>query len=242
MKRRFLASAAMVGLVVVMFASCGEQPAGAGQATQGAGKNATPTATIYSAPTDTPTPQPTATPAPPGSLPSGTPVVMTDFQGFRFSVQERTGSFSPTYVDGSGTTHTAPPGYDMLVLHFSVRNLLTDRPGIFQALDRDAIGIYGPCFDSTAPRAPNGQCQQNQNWVLWYGSVSSIDEFDIPVGGSARFDYATQYPASTDITAMTMWVSTCKGTGNWDDCSPPEGVDSTIPLAGGVHLSAPTSS
>lgn len=242
MKRRLLATAAMVGLVVV-FASCGEQRAEAGQATRSVGQNATPTATVYSTPTDTPTPQPTATPAPPGSLPSGTSVVFTDFQGFRFSVREQTGSFSPTYVDGAGNSYTAPPGSDMLVLHFMVRNLLTDRPGIFQGLDFDAVGIYGSCVGAGgAWQSPTGQCLQNQNWAGWIGSVPDGNELTIPPGGSAQFDYATQYRMSTDITAMTMWIINCKGDGNFEDCSLPTGADSAIPLAGGVLLSAPTNS
>ncbi|MGH2514532.1 MAG: hypothetical protein ACRDHP_02655, partial [Ktedonobacterales bacterium] len=139
-------------------------------------------------------------------------------------------------------TYTAPPGYDMLVLHFVVRYLQTDRPGTFQGLDFDAIGIYGPCDGGGSWQAPNGQCQQNQNWAFWIGSVPSGNYLSIPPGGSAQFDYAIQYRASTDISVMTMWISTCKGNGNWDDCSPPEGVDSAIPLAGGVRLSAPTAS
>ncbi|HEY7340588.1 MAG TPA: hypothetical protein VH591_06895 [Ktedonobacterales bacterium] len=189
---------------------------------------------------DTPTPQPTATPAPPGKLPSGTSVVFTDFQGFRFSVQEQTGFFSPTAVDSSGKTYTAPPGSNILVLHFVVRNLLTDRPGIFQAADFDAIGIFGSCAGLSFPtRSPNGQCMQNQNWVGWYGTVPDGNYFNIPVGGSATFDYTTQYGASADITAMTMWINTCKGDGDIFHCSL---IDGSIPLAGGVLLSAPTNS
>lgn len=218
------------------------------QATQTLGQHATPTltayatptATIYSTPTDIPTPLPTATPVPPGSLPPGTPVVMTDSTGFRFSIQEQTGSFSPTYVDDSGNSYTAPPGYDMLVLHFVVRNLLTDRPGTFGWEDFAAIGIYGPCAGAlpSAPQSPTGQCQQNEDWVGWLGSVPVGNYFSIPVGGSAQFDYAAQYSAATDITSMTMWIDTCKGDGNAFHCTP---FDS-IPLAGGVHLSVPTGS
>lgn len=204
----------------------------------------TPTATVYSTPTDTPTPEPTATPIPPGSLPPGTQVEMTDSQGFRFAVQEKTGTFAPTYVDDSGNSYTAPPGHDWLVLHFTVWNLLTDRPGTFGLEDFDAIGIYGTCnydlpFTPVYIKSPTGQCMQNQDWVGWIGSVPDGNYFSIPVGGSAQFDYAVQYSASTDITAMTMWLDTCKGNGDFYNCSL---SDSDIPLAGGVHLSAPTNS
>jgi hypothetical protein len=77
---------------------------------------------------------------------------------------------------------------------------------------------------------------QNENWVGWYGTAATWG-YTIPVGGSATFDYATQYRTSTDITAMTMWISTCKGDGNIFGCSLTGG---NIPLAGGVLLSAPT--
>lgn len=219
---------AAIGLVVLSLAlaSCAEKTAQSG---------------VHNIPTSpTPTDKPVS--APPGSLVAGSPITSVDPQGFRYAIREQTGPFTATYVDDQGVTHTASSGDDILVLHFTVTNLLSDRSGTFNSF---TINIYGSCDTPLAAQTEGapplpGQCTQNPGgWLGWYGSRTQQTDVTIPDGQSVTFDIAAEYPASTDVTAMTIWVDTCEGYNGPPACSFGESYDL---LGGGVHLSPPAGS
>lgn len=219
MRSRFL-TFAMFGLVsLLLLTGCGQSSTTSGGASTGRSP------LNVSAPTYTPAQPgiPTSTPVPPPDLWTQ-PVTTTDIQGFRFSVQVSTVSFTPMIPSYSGYTFSAPPGQGFLDLHFKVTNLLTDRSSPFQI---SMIGLYGDCSNHGQDDAPNGQCHQGDIGVVFIVDADYQGGFlDIPAGGTGDFHAYAGLHSNTNFEDWTMWLKDYPG----------DGTFSSYTLVGGVHL------
>lgn len=238
--KRILAIAVLI--IALTLAACGEQSTGGVTIAHSLPPTATPTpwfTVATAAPTYTSPPAPTSVPTQSSSPTISTSwtqsIDETDELGYKFAVRLRTDSFAPT-APGAPMNVSAPPGKDILELHFQVTNLLRDRPASLNLID---VEIFGPClnvYTGSSPwgyaTAPNGQCYYfvaDEGWAYYVPS----DQYD-PTGASQVYigpgdtaDFYV-YPAiavNADFTAWTLWLQDCPAGQPYTPCHLTGGVN-----------------